>query len=42
VRSTYEAVEIKNARNLMFHLYEKGEITPAEYWAWKRKAGKIE
>jgi hypothetical protein len=42
VRSTYEAVEIKNARNLMFHQYEKGEITPAEYWAWKRKAGKIE
>ena len=37
----YEALEIKNARNLMYALYERGEITPAEYWAWKEKAGKI-
>jgi hypothetical protein len=42
VGSTYEAVEIKNARNFMKRLYERGEITPAEYWAWKRRAGKIE
>jgi len=42
VRSVYEALEIKNARNLMFALYATGEITPGEYWAWKKKAGKIE
>jgi len=41
VRSMYEALEIKNTRNLMYALYERGEITPAEYWAWKEKAGKI-
>ncbi len=42
VRSMYEALEIKNARNLMYALYARGEITPAECWAWKKKAGKIE
>ena len=42
VRSVYEAVEIRNARNLMFHLYSDGKITPGEYWAWKKKAGNIE
>lgn len=42
VRSMYEAVEIKNARNLMYALYGRGEISPAEYWAWKKKAGKVE
>jgi hypothetical protein len=42
VHSTYDALKIKNARNLMWSLYEKGEITPAEYWAWKKKPGKIE
>jgi hypothetical protein len=42
VRSMYEAIEIKNARSLMYALYARGEIAPAEYWAWKMKAGKIE
>lgn len=42
VRSMYEAIEIKNARNFMYRLYARGEITPAEYWLWKKKAGKIE
>ena len=42
VRSMYEAIEIRNARNLMYALYARGEITPAEYWAWKKKAGKID
>ena len=42
VRSMYEAIEIKNSRNLMWALYAGGEITPKEYWAWKKKVGKIE
>jgi hypothetical protein len=42
VHSMYEALEIKNARNLMAALYERGDITPREYWAWKRTAGRIE
>jgi len=42
VRSMYEAIEIKNARNLMYALYSRGEVPPAEYWAWKKKSGKIE
>jgi len=37
VRSVYEALEIRNARNLMYTLYAKGDITPSEYWAWKKK-----
>lgn len=40
VHSMYSALEIKNARNLMQALYERGKITPAEYWAWKKKARK--
>ena len=35
------ALEIKNARNLMKALYERGEMTRAEYWDWKKKAEKI-
>lgn len=42
VHSMYSAIEIKNARNLMWALYARGEISPADYWAWKKKAGKIE
>lgn len=38
----FRKAQIKNARNLMYALYERGEIDPAEYWAWKKKAGKIE
>lgn len=37
VHSMYEALEIKNARNLMKALYERGDITPSEYWAWKNE-----
>jgi hypothetical protein len=37
VRSMYAAIEIKNSRNLMWALYARGEITPREYWAWKKK-----
>ena len=40
VRSMYEALEIKNSRNLMKALYERGEISPSEYWAWKKR-GKV-
>jgi len=36
VHMVHDALEIKNARNLMSHLYKRGEITPAKYWAWKR------
>ena len=42
VRSIYEALEIKNARNLMYALYAKGEIPTAEYWAWKKKETKLD
>jgi hypothetical protein len=41
VRSTYEAIEIRNARNLMWALYASGDITPREYWAWRKKAGNV-
>jgi hypothetical protein len=41
VRTMYEAIEIKNARNFMWHLYARAEITPAEYWVWRRKMGKV-
>lgn len=42
VESVRELLQIKNARQLMKHLYEGGEISRAEYNAWKKKAGKIE
>ena len=42
VRSTFELLEIKNARNLMQTLYDKGEISAQEYSAWKKKTHKIE
>ena len=37
VHTMYEALEIKNSRNLMKALYERGEITPEEYWALRKK-----
>jgi len=37
VRSVYDLIEIKNARNLMKGLYERGEISAQEYYAWKNK-----
>jgi hypothetical protein len=41
VHAMYSYLEIKNARNLMKALYARGEITPAEYWAWMKKTGKV-
>ena len=41
VESMYAAIEIRNSRDLMWEGYARGEITPAEYWAWKKKAGQI-
>jgi hypothetical protein len=41
VETVYAALEIRNARNLMKGLYEKGKVTAAEYRAWKKKAGEI-
>lgn len=41
VREMYAAIEIKNSRNLMKGLFERGEVTTAEYRAWKNRAGKI-
>lgn len=37
VHAVYSFLEIKNARNLMKHLHERGEISEAEYRAWKKK-----
>jgi hypothetical protein len=41
VHAMYSFLETKNARNFMNLLYEKGEISHAEYNAWKRKQTKI-
>jgi hypothetical protein len=40
VHTMYSALGTKNDRNLMKNLYERGEITPTEYWAWRKKADK--
>jgi len=37
VRQMYTSIENRNARNLMRHLYETGEVTAAEYRDWQRK-----
>jgi hypothetical protein len=36
VHAMYSFLETKNARNLMKHLYQRGEITPAEYRRWMK------
>jgi len=36
VEQVWAALKIKNDRNLMFHLYQRGDITPKKYWAWRR------
>jgi hypothetical protein len=41
VHAMYSFLEIKNARNLMRHLFEDGKISGAEYRAWKKKQAKI-
>jgi hypothetical protein len=37
VHAMYSFLETKNARNFMKHLHEIGEISDAEYRAWKKK-----
>lgn len=41
VHAMYSFLETKNARNLMKHLNEHGEVSNAEYKAWKKKQEKI-
>jgi hypothetical protein len=41
VHSVFSFLEIKNARNLMKHLRDHGEISATEYRAWERKQAKI-
>jgi hypothetical protein len=40
VHAMYSFLEIKNARNFMKLLHERGEISDVEYRAWKKKAEK--
>jgi hypothetical protein len=37
VHAMYSFLEIKNERNLMKALHERGEVSSAEYKAWKRR-----
>lgn len=37
VHAMYSFIETKNARNLMKHLHASGEVSDAEYKAWKKK-----
>jgi hypothetical protein len=37
VAAMFEFMELKNARNLMKHPHEDGEISNAEYKAWQRE-----
>jgi hypothetical protein len=39
VHVMYSFLETKNARNLMKRLHERGEVSDAEYRAWKKKQG---
>ena len=41
VHAMYSFLETKNSRNFMKHLYEEGEISEAEYKAWKKKQKKV-
>jgi len=41
VRTMYSLLEIKNARNLMKHLYRRGEISRTEYTSWKKNQARI-
>lgn len=40
--SMYSFLEIKNVRNLMKGLHERGEISDAEYRDWKKKQKRVE
>lgn len=42
VHAMYSFFEIKNARNLMKAVHERGEMSDAEYKAWKKKQTKTE
>jgi hypothetical protein len=41
VEAMFSFLEIKNARNLMRHLREKGSVSDAEYRAWKKEQERI-
>jgi hypothetical protein len=41
VESMYALLEIKNARNFMKLLHQQGEVSDAEYKAWKKKQVRI-
>jgi hypothetical protein len=41
VQTMFSFLEIKNARNFMKHLHERGKISNAEYITWKKKQEKI-
>lgn len=40
VHAMYSFLETKNARNLMKHLHQDGEISDVEYRAWSKKQSK--
>jgi hypothetical protein len=42
VETMYSLLQIKNARNLMKHLHEDGQISHAEYKRWLKKQGRVE
>jgi hypothetical protein len=42
VDAMFKFIETKNARNFMKALYARGEISTADYNAWKRKPKKTE
>jgi len=41
VKSMFSFIEVKNARNFMKLLHEKGEISDAEYKAWKKEQARF-
>lgn len=41
VEAMYAFIETKNARNFMKHLHMRGDISNAEYRAWKKKQVRI-
>ncbi len=42
VHAMYSFLETKNARNLMKHLHERGEVSDAAYKAWMKNQRKFE
>jgi len=40
-RTVFNALEIRNARNFMKHLHDRGDISDDEYNAWKKKQIRI-